>query len=641
MNTTQFSIILLITVVQCFVTCHEVEPTHRCIHDQLPHDVIVVGGSHDREEHTRSHTLRAGSYNNMKIKMEFYYLNPATDSDKSCSTAGTVVKPDGSTSWTCTNDDILTTAKIEIVKSLAEMVKTQFQQMLKVDSLLTTHTISRSSSCGKSSVGINGTNDYTFTEDMVFWVSARPITTDGVLGFAASCAIDATDGNRPIMGYFNINPSAISSGKIPYLKGLFMHEATHALGFSSANFGSRVLTKARANVTGVTGFYGTKILNMARDHYACPSLDIVEIENDGGSGTAGSHFEKRTFINEIMVGSSSQLPQYSKFTLAVLEETGWYQADYSYADPFGFGYHKGCDFVMKTCSKATWGSIFCTTNGALSCTPDRSGPGSCVNEDGKGSDTLADDCPYYLNIANTACTQSHSSSVYGESYGASSRCFTSTLLQDSPIGLTRSSRCYPTYCKSERDLRVKIGDYWNTCPDGMTITVPGYGGKVECPTAVELCAGVTPDSDAANFPTFESIDPSSGTTGTTVTITGSGFTQTGMKVIIGEACENMKVVSSTKITCRIPKVKFFSSIGQTFKGVRQFVIVQNRETGYSDVGEGAFEITVSISDIFAAFGEWIDENTTLFICIVFSLVFFIGNGIFLYCFSFLFLLTFQ
>ena len=126
--------------------------------------------------------------------------------------------------------------------------------------------------------------------------------------------------------------------------------------------------------------------------------------------------------------------------------------------------------------------------------------------------------------------------------------------------------------------QVKIGDYWNTCPDGMTITVPGYGGKVECPTAVELCAGVTPDSDAANFPTFESIDPSSGTTGTTVTITGSGFTQTGMKVIIGEACENMKVVSSTKITCRIPKVKFFSSIGQTFKGVRQFVIVQNRET---------------------------------------------------------------
>lgn len=52
-----------------------------------------------------------------------------------------------------------------------------------------------------------------------------------------------------------------------------------------------------------------------------------------------------------------------------------YQPDYTQADPFGFGYHKGCDFVMQPCSKATWGSVYCSTNGELSCTPDRSGPG--------------------------------------------------------------------------------------------------------------------------------------------------------------------------------------------------------------------------------------------------------------------------
>ena len=31
----------------------------------------------------------------------------------------------------------------------------------------------------------------------------------------------------------------------------------------------------------------------ARDHFGCPTLEGVELENQGGSGTAISHWEKR------------------------------------------------------------------------------------------------------------------------------------------------------------------------------------------------------------------------------------------------------------------------------------------------------------------------------------------------------------
>lgn len=54
----------------------------------------------------------------------------------------------------------------------------------------------------------------------------------------------------------------------------------------------------------------------------------------------------------------------------------------------------------------------------------------------------------------------------------------------------------------------------------MTITVPGFGGKLECPNSAELCNGVSVSADAKYFPTFESIEPSSGATGQLVTITG-------------------------------------------------------------------------------------------------------------------------
>lgn len=31
----------------------------------------------------------------------------------------------------------------------------------------------------------------------------------------------------------------------------------------------------------------------ARKHFNCPNLDGVDIENEGGQGTVGTHFEKR------------------------------------------------------------------------------------------------------------------------------------------------------------------------------------------------------------------------------------------------------------------------------------------------------------------------------------------------------------
>lgn len=39
---------------------------------------------------------------------------------------------------------------------------------------------------------------------------------------------------------------------------------------------------------------------------------------------------------------------FSKFTLALFEDSGWYQVNYDFADPAYWGKDKGCDF-LKTC----------------------------------------------------------------------------------------------------------------------------------------------------------------------------------------------------------------------------------------------------------------------------------------------------
>ena len=46
-----------------------------------------------------------------------------------------------------------------------------------------------------------------------------------------------------------------------------------------------------------------QVVKWGRAHFGCESLAGVELEDDGGPGTAGSHWEKRHLMNEFMAGS--------------------------------------------------------------------------------------------------------------------------------------------------------------------------------------------------------------------------------------------------------------------------------------------------------------------------------------------------
>ena len=53
-------------------------------------------------------------------------------------------------------------------------------------------------------------------------------------------------------------------------------------------------------VNGVTLLFTPKVLSYVRNHFNCPSLTGVPLENEGGQGSIGSHWEKDIFYNEYM-----------------------------------------------------------------------------------------------------------------------------------------------------------------------------------------------------------------------------------------------------------------------------------------------------------------------------------------------------
>jgi len=62
-----------------------------------------------------------------------------------------------------------------------------------------------------------------------------------------------------------------------------------------------------------------------KDHFGHEAFDCIPIENEGGSGTGGSHWEELFFSYELMTGVTVYYSIFSKVTLAYLADMGIYE----------------------------------------------------------------------------------------------------------------------------------------------------------------------------------------------------------------------------------------------------------------------------------------------------------------------------
>lgn len=67
-----------------------------------------------------------------------------------------------------------------------------------------------------------------------------------------------------------------------------------------------------------------EVVDYARTFFNDPSITKVPLENDGGSGSVGSHWEKTFMPLEYMNATIESPGIISDFTLTFLRATGWY-----------------------------------------------------------------------------------------------------------------------------------------------------------------------------------------------------------------------------------------------------------------------------------------------------------------------------
>jgi len=107
-------------------------------------------------------------------------------------------------------------------------------------------------------------------------------------------------------------------------------------------------------------------------------LTHIPIENDGGDGSVGAHFERTFFINEVMTASVIKNQAFSGFGFNLLKDSGWYGIDDHYFETFTVGKDMGCEW-MKACKDPNNDHYFCKNINSQNsgCIIDYTGIGPC------------------------------------------------------------------------------------------------------------------------------------------------------------------------------------------------------------------------------------------------------------------------
>ena len=322
---------------------------------------------------------------------------------------------------------------------------------------------------------------------------------DGVLAAAAPCII-ASKTHRPYGGilYINSNLNFNIKNTKAYMKQILLHEITHILVFHPYFFEQ---LKMSTTSGGKSYIKTSKVLSEAKKHFGCRSFPFpgVPLEDQGGEGSVGSHWESRYMLGDYMI--STAFPDYaiSDITLALFEDSGFYKVNYYSGGLFKFGENKGCDFLTEDCivdEKATFDE-FCDVKDEPKCSSSRALKSKCYIISWGYS--AANYCPVAFESSTSSnyfpnhCQYGTSSGSYGEKMGENSFCFMSSLSTQS---ISAVPVCYPVECDStNKQIIVTVGSYTVTCDEG-THNVSGLYGNIKCPSYDDICA--SSDDTACN-----------------------------------------------------------------------------------------------------------------------------------------------
>ena len=336
------------------------------------------------------------------------------------------------------------------------------------------------------------------TMNFDLWVYFKAFNKQDSTFAAASPLYEDTELLRPIVGYVEVNLNAIQPSKANAINhfATFVHEFYHILVFNNQLYekfigsdkkpvGKTNLITENINVGGGarSGYKGTNVLNFAKIHLSDSTLPYVLMENDGGSGSANSHWEHKYWPNEFMGPVDTTPSIHSDLSLNMAIDSGWFEVNSAFAEELTYGKNAGGNFQFGGCQTALPGFCAATDAGKTSCPPDYRYKAKCYTDP-----TYTENC--YFLFADVICGVDDTS--YGnlvdstfEKLGPDSKC----VLSKKSGETANIARCAVVSCSGTGEITYNFKTTTCTCstaqagterPCGDTVT------RVTCPSSQDM-----------------------------------------------------------------------------------------------------------------------------------------------------------
>lgn len=364
--------------------------------------------------------------------------------------------------------------------------------------------------------------------DIILYVYGNNYEGEYWVARAGACFLEGYPYNNVIAGRIEINSSQYNLGlSFEDKMQTVIHEIFHILGFSNSLFQYFVKEDGTSytsdELTLFTSLRGKEVVMLttptvvkrSQEGFGCSDMLGIELEDSGGSGTIGSHWEKRIMFNDFMIGDIGPTDIiYSDISFAVLQDSGWYKVNWNYTDSIAYGRDKGCKFHEEKCiiDGIAQFEEFCTESSKVKkCDYLRLNKGYCNRfthsqslpeymsyffDPRVGSnDDLMDNCPTIQHAPYGSCRGYDYETTLldlgsGETVGINSRCFEHNLLKNSysytaQYKTTRPG-CYEIRCNGSQ-YEIILDNKSYLCIPGQSISVSDYNGSIECPGYKEVC----------------------------------------------------------------------------------------------------------------------------------------------------------
>ena len=515
----------------CFLALSNIK-IHKCVHDDMNHTFRINENILSRKSSTNS--VLGSSRESIRVVYNISHIINETDT-KMCKSVGDTITWSQGT-FTCKNEDLITDAKKQVITETFDRLTDMLKNLLKVYPLT-------------SPLTINQVADIEYTKfqsnsDLFVGVVARPYATNSETLAQATYTELSSDENRPVIGAIYINAAQIPEKFDGDFFTTVFHETCHILGISVSLY-----SVWRNPETGIkysplekytlaiapgkqfvveNGPYAHKYaVEKYGLEYMAPGVKSgILIEDMGGEGTKLSHPKNSVYFTEVMTGVRIQIVRISNLTFSMLEDTGFYDVNFSMAEPFayGIGESMGIDkitnFTIDPPQQVFPSHYLCSNPNEMACSWDHLSGAQCDSAtfvncsnpqtgekasfceakafyDPKGTGYMGTSGVFDYQIikypySNFICTDEEQNSKenaqFGNLFGNKSMCAMSSLINGFGVNPERPG-CFKMTCDENGELSVYVDRQRKVCSKkDESLSFYGYLGSLKCPDPKLICS---------------------------------------------------------------------------------------------------------------------------------------------------------